>query len=482
MSFDVTTAGTYNLEIGAADRGSNDWISPVKVTINGEDYGFLWNADNTADGFTRAVRGYTARGSYNFNKYQTKTPVKLSEGENTIVFTGYSAQDNSWNNNGTQQKVGAGDNVSAGVDYVAFSKFAARKITDGDTVELEEFINLNNGFGTAKADALSDGVAATVEKYNPDGEKTYSFSVDADAAGDYYLTAGIADRGAGDWQSAVKLTVNGTDVGYFRNSDYTEDAFACAAVKYAKSGNYTFNKYVSKAPVALNEGDNEFVFTVYDANQNSFNGNSTGTASQLFAGLDYMTFNKARNISNVTMTVADTLAVGGVSEIVLKDGDGNVITASDVAQITYSSSLENVATVTAEAKVTGVKPGRTKISAEILVNAGDSETISASAWVNVVDDDIFIANVQISEDGKITFDVVNNTDFDDYENIKAIAASYMDGTMKSIADFSIESLLCGTSSACEMTLSGYEDGDDVYIYVWDGLGTMIPVMAEKKQY
>lgn len=482
MAVNVLEDGKYNLEIGASERGSSDWISPVEVSINGAVYSYLWNADNTEDKFERAVRGYTAHGDFKFNKYRSKLAVDLPQGENVITFKGYRANNNSWNNNGTQQLVGAGALVGSGFDYVTFSKVAARKITSGETVELEEFSNLNAGSNQITANELSDGKAAAVGGSTTDAFRTFSFAVDADVAGDYYISAGVAERGAADWLSPVKLTVNGTDVGYFMKADYNEDGFSCTQLNYAAVDVYKFHRYASKAPVALRQGENQITYTIYNANQNSFHGNSTGTASQIYAALDYMTFNKVKTLSGVTMTVSDTLAVDGVSEIVLKDGDGSVIKPSDVAQITYSSSLETVATVTAEGKVTGVKPGRTRIDAEIRVNPGDTETIVVSAWVTVVEDEVFVANVQIAEGGKINFDVVNNTEFDDYENIKAIAASYLDGKMKSVASFSIGELLCGTNVSCEMTLNGYEDGDDVMIYVWNGLDTMVPVMTEKKAY
>lgn len=474
VTFDVTDAGDYYLEIGLSDYAAGGHISAVKMTVNGEDYGYFHNTDNSESTVFAKKESYVSGlGNYAFRSCVTMIPVTLTEGENTIVFTAYNAKINTIN---------YGAHVLAGYDYITFTKDAPRKITDGTTVELEEFLKKNSGFETAEADALSDKTAAKFGAQTSDESVTYSFAVDADVAGDYYISAGVAERGAGDWLSPVKLTVNGTDVGYFMTAGYTEDGFSCTQLNYAEVDVYKFHRYASKAPVALRQGENQITYTIYNASQNSYNGTLIGTTNQIYAALDYMTFNKVKTLSGVTMTVSDTLAVDGVSEIVLKDGDGSVIKPSDVAQITYSSSLETVATVTAEGKVTGVKPGRTRIDAEIRVNPGDTETIVVSAWVTVVEDEVFVANVQIAEGGKINFDVVNNTEFDDYENIKAIAASYLDGKMKSVASFSIGELLCGTNVSCEMTLNGYEDGDDVMIYVWNGLDTMVPVMTEKKAY
>ncbi len=474
MTVNLAEAGSYSLEVGAATYASSNYLSPVSISVNGEELGYLKSADGINDAFaTESGEPYYTvpnNDAFTFKRSMSSIPIAMNAGANTITFTVYDRA----------SVVNEGYGTYAVLDYIKFLEPTYPALVPGEKLEAEAFLKINSGFSNWKpsASGASNGNVAYIGDDNTESAE-YKMYFNVAEAGTYSFVAGVAAYGVADYFSPVSVTINGVDCGYIQATDGTGAFNKLDSNAYLQADGWGFRRFALKNSLQLNEGTNEVVFKVY-------NRSVTGTVSSdgtphigCHAGFDYISIEKLKTLDNLSVSIDSTIAVGDLKAVTVKSGD-TVVKISDVSSMTCSSSIENIVKITAlndQYYITGLEPGTTVIKVEIRVNSSDIETVILEADVTVTaESDVYITDAYVNDDGSFSF-TVNNNQFDDLNGV-AYAACYDGGLLKDVKFFEIKNL--SFSEDCTGVFKDYNSAYTTKIMIFDSMGKMIPLMKAKE--
>lgn len=447
MKVNMETAGNYKLSITSGDRmtknaGGDDatQLSWLYVTV-GDDERKV-GGDTT----TRSATLYTGPFGENVNKVTFNETFAFAEGENTITL--YMPT----------RDIGGG----------AFGTLDCVSLEYADVISEKgaryEFENLSGMSAYVK-----EATAASKGKYiafdNEDVNNTeMTMTVRAENAGKYQVKIAAAVRNGDDAASNLSggvIAANGGDDTYYINA---EDCVQVGDIYYLdEAKKYPFAVYYVSAPIELNAGENEITVYGYDGDEE--------TATSAF---DYIEFTPVKDLGTITAVNGSvSMNVGDESTITLQNGDGATISASDVYQITYKSSNEEVAKVDGNGKIAAQNGGEATITVYVKENAiTDAKTVTVT--VTVTDDrDIYISGVNASANGTAYKVVVNNA-FD--SDLTVYTASYSGKKLISVEKATITAGTTGetpVNAASVVMPSG--DNAAVKLFVWNG---MTPVLFQ----
>lgn len=296
MKVTVSEAGDYTLWAGAAVFYEDyRYLSAASFTINGTDTRYFASSDSTVVDFTtdKAVYGSFYANNLKMMNFSSIKPVRLNEGENTVVFTVYDRKYNSWG--GTNY--GHSSMFIAGLDYIKFEKYGVMSVDNNAIIEAEAFREDNSKTPFKYIDEINkasgDYYMRLENNNNATAPIVYTMTVYASEEGDYTLWSGLSAFCDGyNYLSPVSFTINGTDTRWVRSSDSNTVDFSTDGVVY---GSFYVNQYKmlnfkSNDTVHLVKGANTIDFTVYDRKDNSWQGTNYGHGSLYTAAIDYIKF------------------------------------------------------------------------------------------------------------------------------------------------------------------------------------------------
>lgn len=477
MYADMTQAGYYTLHSGLAayiGKGTAH-ISPVSFTINNTDTRYVCSADGAHQDFdcTADPYGTFYGGGYPMRDCFTKESVYLKAGRNTIDFTVYNRKNNPGMENDAAMFL-------ALLDYIQF-ELTPYPIEDGAHIEAEDFLIMNEGTDGKKIDELVYASAGYYVRWTevPTSDDSTKFTMYADAAeeGDYILHAGMAafdKRNSMAYMSPISFTVNGTDTRYLRSADgtnidmttnYDADPYGLFYKEL-----FEMRDYYTTAPVHLNKGRNVIDVTVYNRKYNPTTGNAF--SSIYIAGLDYISFAKAIELENPkAVLTTNTLQKGDTAQVKVMDGTKE-ITLSDVYQITYKSSNENVIDVDGNGTITAKMAGTAKISVEVMAMPSSEPIALSTEMITVTDDDIYVSDFAADDSGNVSFKVVNRGD-DDLSGVAIFAACYDDNKLIDVKMKSGVDIDSGANDGFDAKFDNFNNHMDVKVFVWQWSGNDI---------
>lgn len=438
ITFAVETAGTYVMAVGAGCAAWASWLSPVSVSVNGgaaedlADYRINDVISNSNDGFRSA-------------RMTRPATINLEAGVNTVTFSA------------TPRTAGG---IYYSLDYIDLiwvqDSANIGTISENSRIEAEDFA-AECGLAVNLVDVSSKGANAAVKDAALSSDVfSIAFNVEGDKEASYVMSVGAACAAWAPWLSPLAVSVNGRPKEAIDTAVFTRgaiqggnDGFRCADL--TKNTNIT-----------LYNGLN--VITFYASPRSSdFNGG-------IFYAIDYIDLVKAKaELTAPEMTLPSEYMVGDTGSILVTDGE-NLVTPDSVYQMTYASSDEDVAVVDGSGTVTAKGAGTAEITVALRVNKNSAE-VAMKQTVTVRQDGVYLTEAE-NTGGTVTFTV--NTDAQ-LENVAAVVASYAGGRLVDAELINIDAVEAYGTYKAQASLSSYEEGQEVKIFLWNSIGSMIPL-------
>lgn len=425
VSFMAAQAGYYKMNIVAAAAPQNP-SSFVNVSVNDADAQGL----NNAQYYSNTATDISGRYGIKLYDFESNQLVYLKEGLNTVTLT-------------IGRRNDVPTSMLASFDSFSFEPYTIATVGENAAaaVEVEDYNwkhtkTINERTSVALYDA---GYASyTVEA-----------AVKAETAGNYNMSIEAAvNDGTSTILGDLALDINSTSVSVNNTSftvsdlgyNYWDEAFPA-------------KNYRKKDSVYLNEGINIIKLTITP-------NTARGT---ILAAVDKIVFAPVRTITDAKISVDSVMSKGAEMNISIADQDGISISNIDVYMITYDTTDDDIIIVDGNGKISAVGFGTATVSVAIKTNEAATEIVKRAEVIVVGDKGIYVDNVQ-NTNGQVTFDFVSTKD---YDATQVFVASYKDNFV-SIDLVDVEAGIAGTIQKTA-ALTGYEDGQDVYIFVWQDM-------------
>lgn len=427
IPFKVAEKQQFKLSITGAFLVERAGFSPVKIQINGFDE-IVPSVNNcTATDLNVRIYGGAALKA-DFSKTYVLTP-----GDYTLTFT-------------CDEKRAQGDGYFGAIGDIIFTPAG-----DDLIFKATDYADTENGWG------LKDGTNGNKIAVTYTTPGTMVIPVDVVKTGYYNIYADIcAAMASDDDMSPI----------YYAIDDETPIKLDSTLVTVEKADveNYegigSLSSYkINKAYYLEADKKHKLTFSVKDATKDS----------NYPVALDNITLKAAERITSITFPrMKWTMDVGDSAKAInltLSTESGKGVDKASVAAITYKSSDESVATVSADGKITAVGGGVATISVTVKQFAGDTaaEEVTASETLVVYENGIAVTDRATTDKGVSAKLKANKA----VDNCSVYIAKYNGTALIGAVCVHKGALVSGAEETLTAEIGAVQTGETVKVFVWN---------------
>ena len=438
-NFYVEETGEFSFEVYGASSITHSVLSDLQFNIDTDSAVTLTSANSTVEDLANPC---FTEGQWVVKNIKYNTKLLLDAGSHTITFT---VPQNS-------------NNQSAAYFIFDCARFIPpeqnQMITDTNNVlEFEKFYPSYKVISSG----ASGGAVVDILQYNAT-EHNIQMVFDAEKSGNYkFVMDASVEQGVSSPQfhlSPVYICVNGGNEIEISNNKQNNFSITADA---SYQGSWESSRITLAENIALTEGENTINIRV-----------AARQAGDMVVGtFDCIKLVRVKNIERITAQAGTGLIKRGESvSVIMKNQDGETVTASDFSQITYTITNADIAQVD-NGILKAKNYGNTKIKIDAVTNG---QTLQSEFDVNVVSEKgIWINSLEKTSTGiKVNISATEDYSGGDhllvgvYEQKESVVTS-----LKSVGTAVITAMGENTEEGFEIPLSNVQNGDVIRVFLLD---------------
>lgn len=429
-------AGKYKLTWRTTDIAGTQYVSPAKLTVNGEE---VIAKTKTSDGDPWFIQS---------------NEVYLTEGINKVRFTITNTKN-----------FGAGPQALLYIDYIELEQL------EGEDAESEIYYDAlkfegEDATGSVERISGEDADGFSGEAWNRvRGTATTTFTTPADDF-DLYITVGadidVAQHENGKYLGTAAISIDGGEFIPLSGTNMTK----IAGLTGTAGGCANTAKWQYKPVVTLEEGQHSFAIKYVGVGSN-------GNAGNTFIYYDCFELIPRNGIIEKAVIKAPQSKVICGTQMPATSGlyytTGYMVEEAKILSANYTSSNPLVASVDSDGVITAINPG----VAEILVTYNDTYTDSLEIIVCDESGIIPISSSYDEETGVATIKLTRIMDATGNATVIFGAYDEVDGVMTSFQDKQAETDVNPERGRVK-TVSKTVIGNNICAFIWDNVGGLKP--------